>query len=507
MPTPTGSSLITTDFVVPSLVNLESIIDGVKWGGALGTGVEISYSFPGSSSVNSYWSQSYGEQEPNNLTPFSAAEQALVRKIFKELKAYTNLSFKEVADTASAVGEIRFARTTSPDKKEVAHAYFPSETPEGGDVWFIDSHPWNTWVAGQTYHYAESYYHEIGHALGLKHSFEGPTPIASSFDNTNNTVMSYTDVPQSAGSSIPQNSGYFCVLDVKALQLLYGANTSFHSGDDIYGSSNLPIAHTVWDAGGYDTVKNCLSINLGATARYGSFSILGKSGAAQKYEVVDKEMIEAAYGARAGWHATGNGADNVLIGANLASSKTAHGASYISGGNGNDLLVVEKTLSAAVNGAANTLYGGNGNDDLRGYTHKDSLFGGAGNDKLSANSGNDLLSGGAGNDTLDGAAGADIYRFDAAGDGVDDIATFTATDTLQFRAADFGFGSFSGAFDACELVVAEGHDALDSNDYFLFDTLTRSLWFDDDGNDVGAAVEVAHIAGAYVLQAADIVII
>jgi Ca2+-binding RTX toxin-like protein len=507
LPTPTGSSLIVTDFAVPSILNLESIIDGVKWGGALGTGVEISYSFPGSSSVNSYWSSTYGDKEPNDLTPFSATEQALVRKIFKELKAYTNLTFKEVADTVSSVGDIRFARTVSADKKEVAHAYFPSESPEGGDVWFIDSHPWNKWIAGQTYHYAESYYHEIGHALGLKHSFGSPKPIAASFDNTNNTVMSYTDVPQARGSTIPQNTGYFCVLDVKALQLLYGANTSFHAGNDNYGASYLPMAHTMWDAGGYDTVRNCLSIDLGSSTRYGNFSILGKTGAALKYEVVSKDIIEAAYGARAGWHATGNSGDNLLVGANLANSTVAHGASVISGGGGDDILVLEKTASAAAKNAANVMRGGTGNDQITGYTHNDNLFGESGSDSLIGDAGKDLLSGGAGNDTLNGGSGADLYRFELAGNGVDTIVTFSAIDTLQFRAAGFGFGSFAGFIDASEFISGEGHDALDGNDYFMFDTQTRSLWFDTDGNDTGVAVEVATFSGSYVPRASDIEII
>ena len=56
--------------------------------------------------------------------------------------------------------------------------------------------------------------HEMGHALGLGHPFEGATKLPTSEDNTNNTVMSYT----AAGSVKSEFQSY----DILTLNWLYG---------------------------------------------------------------------------------------------------------------------------------------------------------------------------------------------------------------------------------------------------------------------------------------------
>jgi serralysin len=44
--------------------------------------------------------------------------------------------------------------------------------------------------------------------------------------------------------------------DIAAIQYLYGANTSYHTGDDVYGfDPESPFFVTIWDAGGIDTLS------------------------------------------------------------------------------------------------------------------------------------------------------------------------------------------------------------------------------------------------------------
>ena len=60
----------------------------------------------------------------------------------------------------------------------------------------------------------ETLLHELGHALGLKHPFEGATTLPAAQDNTANSIMSYTHL----GGSYSTFSPY----DVAALMWLYG---------------------------------------------------------------------------------------------------------------------------------------------------------------------------------------------------------------------------------------------------------------------------------------------
>ncbi|WP_334187490.1 Ig-like domain-containing protein, partial [Noviherbaspirillum sp.] len=60
----------------------------------------------------------------------------------------------------------------------------------------------------------ETILHEVGHAMGLDHPFEGNPPLPSGQDNTNNTVMSYTD----AGAFKTSYQQY----DLLALRWIYG---------------------------------------------------------------------------------------------------------------------------------------------------------------------------------------------------------------------------------------------------------------------------------------------
>jgi hypothetical protein len=66
--------------------------------------------------------------------------------------------------------------------------------------------------------------HEIGHALGLKHSFMGSPVLAANLDNVGNTVMSYTG-PMRVGNQSCWPSNYMA-LDRLALAQLYNRTAS-----------------------------------------------------------------------------------------------------------------------------------------------------------------------------------------------------------------------------------------------------------------------------------------
>ena len=105
--------------------------------------------------------------------------------------------------------------------------------------------------------------HEIGHAIGLKHPFEGSTVLPTIHDNTVNTVMSYTDLG---------NHSALGRFDITAAQYLYGTNAAeealavrwsrgpdgafISTGNDAANTINgLAIRDIVRAGGGADTVR------------------------------------------------------------------------------------------------------------------------------------------------------------------------------------------------------------------------------------------------------------
>src|SRR5262245_823640 len=176
------------------------LVDGTKWGGGLGSGVTLTYSFPtGHASHDPYYSYDF---EWASWSPLSSGEQAAVRDALTIWAGLANVKFVEVADNSSTVGELRFAYSDKVSSYgAAAWAYTPSEHPAAGDVWFSpDFSDDDPFVHPGSYGYL-TILHEIGHSLGLKHPFEvydgsGPV-IPANLDNYFYSIMSYTASPWS----------------------------------------------------------------------------------------------------------------------------------------------------------------------------------------------------------------------------------------------------------------------------------------------------------------------
>ena len=60
------------------------------------------------------------------------------------------------------------------------------------------------------------------------------------------------------------------LFDIAAIQSIYGANMSYHTGNDSYGL--LPYNNTIWDAGGNDTLDASSTFGARVDLRAGTFS-------------------------------------------------------------------------------------------------------------------------------------------------------------------------------------------------------------------------------------------
>lgn len=336
---------------------IDGILSGIKWATNY-----LTYSFPTSSDL---YGTNYGSGEPtNNFKAFTDVQETAVRSILTMYSSVANLTFTEVTETSTQHGDLRYAESDSPG---TAWAYYPSTSALGGDAWFNNSkHYYDNPIKGN-YAYL-TMMHETGHALGLKH----PQDIKGSFgtlpsdmDSLEYTVMSYrsyiggpTTGYTNGSTSYPQT---LMMLDIQALQEMYGANYTTNSGDTVYkwspttgemfvdgvgqgAPAGNKIFMTVWDGGGNDTYDfsnytTSLNVDLNpggwTTVSSTQLAYLGNNhyaagniANALLYHDNPASLIENAIGGTGNDTIIGNLADNRLTG--------GAGNDYLDGGAGTD---------------------------------------------------------------------------------------------------------------------------------------------------------------------------
>jgi Ca2+-binding RTX toxin-like protein len=173
-------------------------------------------------------------------------------------------------------------------------------------------------------------------------------------------------------------------------------------------------------------------------------------------------------------------------------------------GEGTDSVSSNRTYTLPANVENLTLTGaqvinGTGNDQAN------SITGNLANNQLNGGGGNDILNGGTGTNTLTGGAGADIFRFTTKGH-VDTITDYSvADDTVQLENAVFTALTTTGTLAADQFKV--GTQALDANDFIIYNSTTGALIYDANGNGAGASIQIALIGAGLSMTNADIVVI
>jgi serralysin len=220
--------------------------------------------------------------------------------------------------------------------------------------------------------------HEIGHALGLNHPHgspyeevtsgltfpgvrDGVTTDAGNYGHNSNayTVMSYRNL-----------GGVYAVgpmaFDIAALQSMYGANLTYHTGDDTYALLS-GAWRCIWDAGGIDTLTGTAGNDvidlrqaslLDQPGGGGWLSYRASGGAVGGVTIANGVIIENATGGGGSDTITGNSSANRLTGAALNDVLSGlGGADILNGGSGSDTFYLgsDSSVDIAIAGNGDTI--------------------------------------------------------------------------------------------------------------------------------------------------------
>lgn len=444
-----------------------------SWNAYIGTGkpVFVTYSFTDSADL---------PPPPDGMTfeAFSAEVRQTFRNALKEFERVSGIKFVEVTGPAmiNAFGQHGGA--------EASWANFPYSTADQTNgsnlVMGLDGSE----TTGP--HTTQLMWHEIGHALGLKHPFDGTITLDPNLDNTNNTVMSYTYLTWSVT--------HLGSLDLQALRHLYGnvANTTgWHWGvvNSVFTVTGAALNDVIIGVMGNNKLVGGLG-NDQLFGREGQDSLIGGLGNDKLSGWAGHDTLHGGDGRDS---LSGGAGNDLVYGGDLADTllgdagddrlNGGEGYDKLFGGVGNDLLYGADHGGNLSGGSGDDrLYGGagrdilagdEGNDVLVGGQFADTMSGGTGDDRLFGHYGNDLIAGNHGNDRLDGGNGADTIE---GGFGADSLTGGAGSDVFVFTQLDF----FDGDFEAGQVNVitdfANGFDkiAMDARLEYSFASATIS---------------------------------
>jgi Ca2+-binding RTX toxin-like protein len=318
-------------------------------------------------------------------------------------------------------------------------------------------------------------------------------------------------------------------------------------GDDtVYGNggNDLLIGH-----GGADYLDGGEGNDIFVIGGFGS----GVQGTTSKADDGNKEWI--ATGAKHDVIVGGDGVDTLRITTGIGANTKANGTVVLNNDNFKSMEVVqvggtvgrlnvENTdlqllndhyyfkANGTVADLSNTL-GNNGGTinnvvvDASGLTTNGLRFEGNANQQtFIGTSKADVFVGNGGNDTLTGGGGADTFVFGKVYEqvvtgsstsvqtytntafnltGVDTITDFTrGTDKIELHLDQY---SQLAGFNSSMLRVNSTGTAQDANDYLVYNTTTKTLSYDADGNGSGAKVDIAILTGVNTLSTSDFVIV
>lgn len=365
------------------------------------------------------------------VSTFNLAQQGVTREAVAYVKSVTGINFVETAVATEAQfaflsADISGSNVSGLTNWESSYSYTSGDiiTAYRADVeifFDIFDFPENQNPYSGTSGY-ETLLHEIGHALGLKHPFEGSPQLPSNLDNTNNTLMSYTNI------GAPKTT--YQEYDLAALWWIYG-------GDGLRGNYGINSASG-------PTLSPPVTDTVAPTVS--SFSPLDEASGisvTQNIVVTFSEAIQRG---------SGNAILKTIAGEIIATYNMATSSNLSISGS---VLTINPSADLGYNTGYKVEFAAGAVKDLAGNSYAGTTgynfttLADPANQTFTGTSANDTFTGGTGNDTINGGGGVDTATFSLqrsnyvisasasgftvqANSGTDGTDTLTDIERLQF---------------------------------------------------------------------------